>query len=183
MRLTAEASAVEPLFFAMVDGRDRICWRQDRANKFVESFLASRSDDPRLLPLADWQSIAPSSVFYATLIGEDHIINAMRSKLGSHLADCFTTVGPDGYDQNGLWLEVVSRHATKATAALGLKRERNANSLIVFGDNLNDVPLFEAADHSCAVANGVREVLNIADDVIDSNERDGVAKWLAQRLL
>lgn len=68
MRLTAEASAVEPLFFAMVDGRDRICWRQDRANKFVQSFLASRSDDPRLLPLADWQFIAPSSVFYTTLM-------------------------------------------------------------------------------------------------------------------
>lgn len=50
--------------------------------------------------------------------------------------------------------------------------------MIAFGDAMNDIPMFEIADECYAVANAVPELKELATDVIESNEEDGVAKWL-----
>ena len=49
-----------------------------------------------------------------------------------------------------------------------------------FGDNANDLPLFEACDVCIAVDNATREVKDSADYVCESNADDGVAKWLME---
>ena len=71
---------------------------------------------------------------------------------------------------------------SKASAALALKARLGAQKLVVFGDAENDIPLFEVADESYAVANAVPSLKERATAVIGSNEEDGVAKKLAQLL-
>ena len=68
--------------------------------------------------------------------------------------------------------------ATKANGARRLKEGLGCSSMVCFGDGLNDLPLLQAADHACAVANAVPELRAAADEVIPSNAQDGVAKWL-----
>lgn len=174
---------VEPILFCMVDGRDRVCWREQRVSPFVRTFLARRTGDPRLLPIADWRALPSDCVFSATLIGERAEILDLRAALDSSLVDCFTTLGPDGYDPEQTWLEIYAKDATKAAAITRLRQNITAQRLVVFGDNLNDVPMFEMADYACAVANAVPEVLAIADEVVSSNDEDGVASWLAETLI
>ena len=80
------------------------------------------------------------------------------------------------------WLEITSEKATKAQAALRLKKELGCSRLVAFGDAMNDLPLFAAADESYAVANALPEVKAAATAVIGSNEENGVARFLLQRM-
>ena len=52
--------------------------------------------------------------------------------------------------------------------------------LVVFGDGINDMPLFHIANESYAMADAVPELKKIATAVIDSNNNDGVAKWIME---
>lgn len=50
--------------------------------------------------------------------------------------------------------------------------------VIVFGDQLNDVPAFRWAGRRVAVGNAHPDLLALADDVTGSNDEDGVAVYL-----
>lgn len=180
---TRDHPRVEPILFAMVDGRDRVCWREHHTTAQLETFLRRRTGDPRLLPLHGWEALVGAEVFYATLIGDRHDVENLRSELSPALENCFHTLGPDGYHPHHTWFEMTSVRATKAAAARSLATHVGADTIIAFGDNLNDVPLFEVADHTCAVANAVPELLAIAHEVIGSNDDQGVAAWLQRSLL
>ena len=67
--------------------------------------------------------------------------------------------------------------ATKAHGAQLLKQRLGCTRMVAFGDGLNDLPLFQAADASCVVANALPEVRS-AGEVIPGNREDGVARWL-----
>lgn len=68
--------------------------------------------------------------------------------------------------------------ASKASAALWLKSSLGCGRLVVFGDEENDVDLFEAADEAYAVANAADVLKAVATGVIGANDEDGVARWL-----
>ena len=57
-----------------------------------------------------------------------------------------------------------------------------ADKIIAFGDNLNDIPLFEIADECYAVSNAEDELKKIATDVIASNDEDAVAVFIDEYL-
>jgi 5-amino-6-(5-phospho-D-ribitylamino)uracil phosphatase len=59
-----------------------------------------------------------------------------------------------------------------------IKNKFNFERLVCFGDNLNDLPMFEAADEKYAVSNAHEIVLNTADKIIESNNDNRVAKYL-----
>ena len=48
---------------------------------------------------------------------------------------------------------------------------------------MNDIDLLNYAGVSVAVANALDEVKSVADYACDTNENDGVAKWLEERIL
>ena len=64
-----------------------------------------------------------------------------------------------------------------------LKELLHCDRVVVFGDALNDLPMFKAADEAYAVANAAEELKQAATGIIGSNEEDGVADWLLNRLL
>ena len=49
---------------------------------------------------------------------------------------------------------------------------------MVFGDEMNDVELFETADHGVAVGNAVPGIRTIADEIISANTNDSVARYI-----
>ena len=55
--------------------------------------------------------------------------------------------------------------------------------IAAFGDDTNDIGMLKMCGMGVAVANALPEVLEIADDVTLSNDRDGVALWLNCRCL
>lgn len=78
------------------------------------------------------------------------------------------------------FLETMNGSISKGTAAAEIKRLTGADRIIAFGDNLNDIPLFLAADEAYAVSNAHAELKKIANGVIGSNDEDAVAEFIAK---
>lgn len=76
------------------------------------------------------------------------------------------------------FLEVYSAAASKANAANAVKTLADADKLVAFGDNYNDLTLFAVADEKYAVENAVDALKKQATAVIAGNEQNGVAEFL-----
>ena len=76
----------------------------------------------------------------------------------------------------GAYRQLKDRFEVKLRDMLGCGR------IAAFGDSVNDIPLFETADERYAVANADERLKRLADEVIASNDSDGVAKKLEQMI-
>ena len=85
----------------------------------------------------------------------------------------------DSYSSD-YWLEICPDNSTKAKAILRLKEETGADRLVVFGDSVNDLPMFAAADEAYAVSNAIDDVKAAATGIIGSNDEDSVARFIAR---
>lgn len=61
--------------------------------------------------------------------------------------------------------------------------KRDTADFTVFGDNLNDLGMFELAGTACAVQNAIDEVKTLADIILPhTNDEDAVARYLQERM-
>lgn len=88
----------------------------------------------------------------------------------------------DIYEKGCYFLEAYSAEASKANGIKLLSDYIEHDKLICFGDNLNDIPMFELADECYATANAVERVKEISTDVIGSCDEDGVALFIENKL-
>lgn len=80
-------------------------------------------------------------------------------------------------------LEVFAPGVSKAAAIEQVKARMGAERLVVFGDNLNDLPMFAVADVAVAVANALPQVREAAHVVIGPNTADSVARFIESDFL
>ena len=80
-------------------------------------------------------------------------------------------------------MEVFSDTASKFNAVEFLRRQYGFDRVIGFGDNLNDLPLFDACDECYAPINAKPEVKERAMAVIGTNDEDGVVKWIEENAI
>lgn len=90
---------------------------------------------------------------------------------------------PDIYSDDYYMLEIYSDQASKKEAVNYLRGNGRYDSVVGFGDNLNDKALREACDYFYAVANAHPEIQELADSVIPSNEENGVARFIQQMMM
>lgn len=78
------------------------------------------------------------------------------------------------------WYAFLPLHSGKINAINVLASRCNLQlaDIVAFGDDKNDIEMLSVCGIGVAVSNAIPEVLRIADDVTDSNDADGVAKWL-----
>lgn len=79
------------------------------------------------------------------------------------------------------FLEIMAKDVSKASGAREVKRIMGAEKMVAFGDNLNDIPLFEAADESYAVSGAEEDLKKIATGIIGSNDEDAVARFIYEQ--
>lgn len=115
------------------------------------------------------------------------IIDSYNSLI--HLAEFFKSckgVKVEFYEnvyQPEFWfLEVFNEFSSKKNAIDFLKQEFKYNMIVGFGDNYNDLTLFESCDLSVAVENAVVQLKEKADYICDSNDEDGVVRWIEKNL-
>jgi Cof subfamily protein (haloacid dehalogenase superfamily) len=178
LRLCDAHATAEPIMHTFEDGRDWIRWRPERMTLGVQTFLASRSNDPRLRPATADDPLDAASVFYISILAQNPELTGLRTALIPELGSAahFLSVDPGtpGLD----WLEFHHEDGTKAKAIQRLASTLDADRLVVFGDNHNDLPMFAIADESYAVSNAVPAVRDAATRVINSNDEDAVARWI-----
>lgn len=173
---------IAPLVDAIINDREKFSYAENAINPALAAFVAGRKHDGRDNPLNDQlvkndtSVILQGDVFYFTCIGEEEKLRAAYAELNPAYNCIFQF---DIYSHEP-WLEVMPHTASKAHAILQLKELYKCDTVVVFGDGANDIPMFQIADEGYAMANAIDPLKEIATAVIDSNENDGVAKWLAQ---
>ncbi len=82
----------------------------------------------------------------------------------------------DMYGEEIALMEVFGPDASKANAVKILADMAEADKIVAYGDNVNDIPILSIADDAVAVENAVDEVKGIAGRIIGPNSEDSVAK-------
>lgn len=89
----------------------------------------------------------------------------------------------DVYNKDIWFLEVFSEKASKSNGVRFIKEYCNFDYITCFGDNLNDLPMFNVCDRKIAVSNAKDEVKSAADEIIGDNDNDSVAYWIKFNLM
>ena len=110
-------------------------------------------------------------------IGPTESVSSASSRI-MELRECSVSVYPDIFDPSSSIIEIFSEGVSKSAAALKLKEELKAERLVVFGDNLNDLPMFKVADVSVAVGNALAQVKEKDDITIGTNNENSVARFI-----
>lgn len=90
------------------------------------------------------------------------------------------TIGNQGNNKGNNFIDFISEFANKGVAIKKLMKYLNADykDTISIGNERNDIPMFSATCYNIAVANACDEIKSMVDEVIESVENDGVAKYL-----
>lgn len=75
------------------------------------------------------------------------------------------------------------KKASKSNAIKELEEILKVQNLVTFGDGKNDIDMFRLSDECYAVENADDELKAVATQVIESNNDDGVAKWLKANVI
>lgn len=171
-------TGLTPLVYASLGGRERVSWLPAKAGGGALDYVASRKDDKRLRAVEDVQALTEGEVYYITLIDTLQTVEAVHPVI-SRDASLHAHLLEDTYTPGQYWLEISRHDSGKGNALLRLKEMLGVDHVVCFGDNLNDMPLFAAADEGYAVANARDALKAVATGVIGENEQDGVAAYLA----
>lgn len=117
-------------------------------------------------------------LFFA--IGPSGLVEKASRELNG-LTPCAAAWYPDILIPETGLIDIYAPGVSKAKAVRELAVETGASQVVVFGDNLNDIPMMQAADLAVAVENALPEVKAKADVIIGSNTDDSVARFIAMR--
>lgn len=167
---------IYPLVYSYVEGEEKVSWIVTEENEGIRRYLSMRKGDKRLRPVSNKDELYQGDMFYFTCIGEREELQPVYD-IFSNNARFRCTIQQELYRPE-YWCEIMPSKATKAEAIHKLKRLWNCDKVVSFGDAVNDIPMFEISDECYAVENAVEELKALATGIIDSNDNDGVAKWL-----
>ncbi len=165
-----------PLVYAVIGGKNRFSYCARLCGRAQTAFLRTRLGDERARAAEDPRALLDGEVFYFSCIDDAAKLFPAFEELRKKFR-CFYAKDIYSGEQ---WLEILPARADKASAALKLKKLLGAERIVCFGDEANDIPLFEVADEGYAVKNAAPELKRRAAGIVGGNDEDGVARWLAE---
>lgn len=118
-----------------------------------------------------------SNVLYFTMMDYKSKIDSLYNEI-KDIPNISIAKYRDVYNDKVYILEIYDASCSKANAINYLKYKYKFDKIICFGDNSNDIPMFEISDESYAVENSVDELKKKATKIIGSNNSDSVAKYI-----
>lgn len=143
------------------------------------------------VPISEWEAavfdgfpaLPTKSIIYKLLCnGKNNIQqeNDMRREVeGALTADTYMTVA------EGKLIQIMSTAATKWNGIKTMLESVNIeqNEAVYFGDDYDDIEPIKNCGTGVAVSNAIEEVLDAADFITESNDMDGVARYIEKNLL
>ncbi|MBD5129540.1 MAG: HAD-IIB family hydrolase [Ruminococcaceae bacterium] len=168
---------IAPLVYSFINGEEKVSYLEDRLDD-VKGYVNIRRGDKRLRPVSSYKALFEGDIFYFTVI--DPRDTALLDKVFTSENGFSRNIQKDTYDDT-VWYEIYDKSASKANAVLRLAELVHADEIVCFGDNNNDISMIQAADVGAAVENAVDALKSAADIIIESNDNDGVARYIEQR--
>jgi hydroxymethylpyrimidine pyrophosphatase-like HAD family hydrolase len=135
-------------------------------------------EDPRLRSVNTIDDLYQGELFHIVCVGNrDDLIDVYNYLSETMKFNCLLQ---KEYYGEYYWCEILPKNAAKGNTTLVLKDLLKCDKIISFGDEINDIPMFQISDECYAVENAKDELKKHAAGIIESNENDGVAKWLKE---
>jgi 5-amino-6-(5-phospho-D-ribitylamino)uracil phosphatase len=183
---TILATGVDPVVTTWDGSGDRVHFGT-RANETIAWYVEEkkRYRDPRLAPCPDLLAVAGmEEVAQITTFAREGEASALAERLGAATGEGATVRAADNFYWPG-WSEItVQHHAAEKGAALPALLEAcdvADAEVVACGDHLNDLGLFAVAARGIAPANAHPSVLEVATEVVGSNDEDGIVRHLLER--
>lgn len=168
------ANEIYPIVYSYIDKVEFFSFIPDKCSQGMRDFLNTRKGDRRFREAESREQLIQGNLFYITCIDSKEKLEPFFEKYKERYHVVFQQ---DIYTKEQ-WLEIMPKEASKANAILQLKKLLGCEKVISFGDAANDMDMFHISDEAYAVANAFDELKQGATGVIESNNNDGVAKWL-----
>lgn len=165
-----------PIVYAYIDNIEKFSFILDKCSRAQTEFLDSRKGDIRTNVVLETEQLYAGEIFYFTCIDEKEKLEPLYERY----KDKYHCVFQKDIYSGEQWLEMMPLAASKSNAIRQLKEYLNCDKIVVFGDAINDLDMFQMADECYAVANAAPELKEIATKVIGGNNEDGVVKWLEE---
>lgn len=151
----------------------------DTLNVHQREIIKNYKDDKHHHQLKDLRSMDEN--FKIVYFGDEVLLRQLASHLQGVFGDSMKYIlAPEAY-VGCYFLTILHKDADKSHGIKSVSEyvDFDLSKLTVFGDNLNDLGMFELAGSSVAVANAHDEVKSAADIVLEhTNDEDAVAKYL-----
>ena len=160
-----------PILYQTKDDIDKFYYIEYNISCGKQYYLDKRVSDKRLTisPSID-ELFKNDSIYYFNFIDTYENLKPIYDELKNH----FRCVFQQEIYREEYWLEVLPNNSDKGHSLKKLKELLNVDKIIYFGDSVNDIEAFKASDKKYAVSNSKKELMPYADEIIGSNDSDGV---------
>ena len=164
-------------FMYRIDSGKLSCYFTKLENDAMKEFLDTRvkrygKDFVKTDSLAQ---VCDDKVVYFCIMASKERLEILRKTVSETAGLRYEFYG-DVYDHRYWYLEIFHDSASKSSGVEYLRKNYGFDKVVAFGDNYNDLPLFQAADVSYAVPEAVEEVRKTADHIAE----DGAAREIAK---
>lgn len=164
-------------FMYRIDKGALTCYYSKLTSKVMQSFAEVRKNEyKKPFVQCRLEDYADEYTVYFTTRGRYEELYPVKLE-AERIAGVDIAFYLDVYDDSW-YLEIFSHKASKSNGLRFLREKYGFDEIVAFGDNLNDLPMFDEADVKIAVGNARDEVKSAADIIIGNNSEDGVAEYL-----
>lgn len=173
-----ERNKLKGFLYTLADGK-LATYYEDLSNRALKDFYQERVDKFKkpFTQVENFSECIDEPIIYFTLMDYKENLEELN-QIVEKLPNINSVFYKDNYAKNMWYLEIFSENASKYHAVKFLRDYLMLDKIIGFGDNQNDMALFDACDNSYAVGNAIKDLKLKADNVIGTNTEDGVALWL-----
>lgn len=155
------------------------CMISDHGRQFNVIEYESRMNGYRLMETEDLEKFIDFPVNKILTAGDSEYLEAHYKEMAAPFEGRLSMMFTANFYYEFTALNVnKGRALTMAMERLGIRPEE----CIAFGDAENDISMLEYAGIGVAMGNAQKAVLDIADEVTDDNEHDGIARSLMKHL-
>lgn len=171
-----------PILSAFDGRRDRV-YHSRLANPGMEWYYNERKgmNDNRLTPVESFPLIFDSHIVAFTVIDTRHKLIPLAERIQGGLADRLEShFFENPYSPGWWWLTIHDKSACKSRAVKTVAESGgfDLKQVVVFGDNLNDIKMFQTGCHPVAVANATDDLKRHAAEIIGDNNSDSVVRYI-----
>ncbi|UYP47363.1 HMP-PP phosphatase [Candidatus Lokiarchaeum ossiferum] len=173
---------LNPILYAINEENQNKVYFTSVNNASEKFYIEDRikNKDPRFIKVSKLPEINDKTI-EINIILPDNQVEFVRNQILED-PEIYIHEMKDIYSPGFTWIEVVPRDGNKKDALIFLKKFLQVKKIVCFGDNTNDIPMFEVADEGCAVENAVIELKKIATRTIGNHKENGVALYLQKMM-
>lgn len=166
-----------PILYQTLNDVDKFYYIEYNISVGKRYYLDKRVSDKRLTISKDIDSLfSNENIYYVNFIDTYEALKPIYDELRT----TFRCVFQQEIYREEYWLEVLPNNSDKGYSLKKLKELLDVDKIVYFGDSLNDIEAFKASDLCYAVSNSKDGLKPYANEIIDSNDNDGVIKKIKE---